>query len=199
MRIGIFGGTFDPIHMGHLVVTEEARVLLGLNEVLFIPAGRPWFKAHQDVTDGCHRIAMVELAIGSNPCFKSVDIEVIRPGATYTVDTIVELQQRLGDEVEFYLILGVDSLHEIHRWREVERLFDMATIVGMSRPDSPEFDPKTLDGIAPNASAKVTMLKGPMIDISGTDIRRRVAEGRSIKYRVPEAVESYIYEHGLYR
>lgn len=185
--------------MGHLVVAEEARALLELNEVLFIPAGRPWFKADQHVTDGCHRIAMVELAIASNPYFRAVDIEVMRPGATYTVDTIAELQRRLGDEVEFYLILGVDSLREIHRWREVERLFDMATIVGMSRPGAPEFDPKTLDGIAPNASAKVAMLTGPMIDISGTDIRRRVAEGGSIKYRVPETVEAYIHEHGLYR
>ncbi len=199
MKVGIFGGTFDPIHIGHLIAAEEARCVLGLDQVLFIPAGRPWFKAGQRITQAGHRMAMVQRAVASNPWFKASDIEVRRPGPTYTVDTLVELRQSLGCDVDLYVILGLDALKEMHRWREPGRIFEMATVVGISRPGTPNFDPGVLDGISPGVSAKVVLINGVRIDISGTELRRRVAQGRSIRYWVPDAVEAYIHEHGLYR
>jgi nicotinate-nucleotide adenylyltransferase len=199
LKIGIFGGTFDPVHLGHLIIAEEALALLGLDEVLFIPAGQPWFKSDRNITDGRHRMAMVELAIASNPCFRALDMEIKRPGPTYTVDTLKELRQLSGVGAEFLVILGLDSLREVSRWHEPQRILEMTTLVGMSRPGYQGFDPRSLDAIASGASCKVKLLEGPLIGISGTDLRRRIAEGRSIKYRVPEAVEAYIYEHGLYK
>ena len=199
MKVGIFGGTFDPIHLGHLIVAEEASALLGLDEMLFVPAGRPWFKASDEVTEARHRMAMVELAIASNPRFRASDIEIGRVGPTYTVDTLVELREQLEPNSEIYLILGLDSLQEIDRWHSPERVFELATVVGMSRPLCAAFDTERLDSIFPGASDRVMMLDGPLIDISATDLRRRVSEGLSIKYRVPESVEAYVYEQGLYR
>ncbi len=198
MKIGIFGGTFDPIHMGHLVIAEEARILLGLDEVVFIPAGRPWLKSDRTVTEGCHRMAMVALAVKPNPHFQASDVEIRREGLTYTTDTLLEIRQCLGDEVKLFVILGLDSLKELGRWHKPERILEMSTVVGMTRPGYQDFDPSTLDAIRPGASAKVILLNGPLIGISGTDIRRRVSEGLSIKYRVPEPVEAYIRHHGLY-
>lgn len=199
MKVGIFGGTFDPIHIGHLIAAEEARCVLGLEQVLFIPAGQPWFKAGQRITEARHRMAMVQCAVASNPTFKASDIEVRRPGPTYTVDTLVELRQSLGWDAELYVILGLDALREVHRWREPGRIFEMATVVGISRPGTPNFDPTALDAISPGVSAKVVLINGVRIDISGTELRRRVALGKSIRYWVPDAVEAYIHEHGLYR
>ena len=115
MKIGVFGGTFDPIHIGHLLIAEEARVLIGLDQVLFIPAGQPWFKASRNVTDASHRMAMVKMAIASNPRFRASDIEINRPGQSYTADTLVELRQELDDEARLFVILGVDALREIDR------------------------------------------------------------------------------------
>lgn len=199
MKVGIFGGTFDPIHVGHLIVAEEARVRLGLDEVLFVPAGQPWFKAGDGVTEPRHRMAMVEMAIASNPRFRASSIETGRAGPTYTVDTLVELRKQLGPDSPMYLILGLDSVQEIDRWRSSERVFELATVVGMSRPGCADLDTKRLDSIFPGASDRVMMLNGPLIDVSATDLRRRVSEGLSIKYRVPESVEAYIYEQGLYK
>ncbi len=198
MRIGVFGGTFDPIHLGHLVVADEAREMLDLDEVLFIPAGEPWLKAMTPVSAACHRMAMAELAVRSDPRFRAVDLEVNRPGPTYTVETLAELQVKLGGAAQLYLILGLDSLKEIARWHRPARIFELCTIVGMSRPGVSSFDVEVLNSIAPNASRAVVLLDGPLISISGTDLRRRVLEGRSIRHRVPEAVEAYIHEHGLY-
>ncbi len=198
MKVGIFGGTFDPIHLGHLIAAEEARTVLDLDTVIFIPAGNPWFKVDWHITPARHRVAMVDLAIESNHRFQASDIEIRRDGPTYTVHTLEELRKRLGDDAELYLILGADALRELDRWHEPARLFELATIVGMSRPGSEGFDLNELDAIIPGASERVLWVEGPQIGISGTDIRRRVAEGRSIKYRVPEAVEAYIYQNGLY-
>lgn len=198
MKLGVFGGTFDPIHIGHLIVAEDARVQLGLDKVLFVPAGQPWLKADRQVTEARHRLAMVERAVASNPCFRASDIEVARPGPTYTADTLAELRRKLGSDAEIYFILGLDSLRQLSRWHRPERVLEMCTVVGVSRPGAGDFDPGTLDAITPGASSKVVLLRVPLIDISGTDIRRRVAAGLSIKYRVPEAVEAYIYEQGLY-
>jgi nicotinate-nucleotide adenylyltransferase len=197
-KIGLLGGTFDPIHMAHLLIAEDAREMLGLDTILFIPAGKPWLKADQKVSESEHRLAMVELAISSNPHFGVSDIEVKRPGPTYTVDTLEQLRVEYDPNTEIHLILGMDSLKELARWRSPEQLFDLSTIVGISRPGQVDIKPHILESIAEGVSGKVILIPGPSVGISGTDIRDRVANGRSIRYRVPEAVESYILEHGLY-
>ena len=197
-KIGLLGGTFDPIHIGHLLIAEDAREALGLDTVVFIPAGRPWLKANQSVTDPQHRLAMVGLAIGPNPHFQVSDIEVRRQGPTYTVDTLEQLQQDYSLNTEKFLILGMDSLNELARWRSPERLFDLCVVVGVSRPGQEEIDIDKLESIAEGASGKIVLISGPSVGISGTNIRDRVVHGKSIKYRVPVDVESYILEHGLY-
>ena len=199
MNLGVFGGTFDPIHLGHLVVAEEARSVLQLDEVLFIPTGQPWLKSGLKITDAAHRLAMVELAVKSNPGLRSSDMEVRRPGPTYTVDTLTELRQELGPGPELHLILGLDSLADLKRWHLPERIFDLSRVVAVTRPGYEDFEPGALESIAPGASSKVHLLKGPLIGISGTEIRRRVCNGLPIRYWVPRCVESYILERGLYR
>ena len=198
MKVGLFGGTFDPVHIGHLIVAEEARVVLDLDQVIFMPTGQPWLKAGRQITEAHHRLAMVEMAVKANRHFTASEMELRRPGDTFTVDTLLELREQRGGEEEICLILGLDSLWELHRWRQPERVLELVTVVGMSRPGFEEVDPKTLDCIRPGASGAVRLLKGPLIGISGSQLRRRVSDGLSIKYRVPESVEAYIYEHGLY-
>lgn len=196
MRIGVFGGTFDPIHMGHLVVAEDARAALGLDEVLFIPAGEPWFKSYRQITESRHRLAMVRLAVEDNPLFAVSDIEVRRGGPSYTVDTLAQLRCQRAD-AEFIVILGLDALREIDRWHQPRRVFDLASVVGMARPGA-SLDPSVLNAAIPGASSRMRLVDSALIDISGTEIRQRVAAGRSIRYRVPAAVERYICENRLY-
>jgi nicotinate-nucleotide adenylyltransferase len=198
VNIGVFGGTFDPIHFGHLIVADEAREALGLDEVLFIPAGQPWVKAGTPVSAACHRMAMVGMAVKPTPWFRALDLDVKRPGPTYTVDTLLELRSDFGEEADLYLILGLDAVQEMARWHQPGQIFELCTVVGMSRPGVLDLDHAALDAMAPNA-AGVILLEGPLVSLSGTDLRKRVREGRSIRHRVPEAVEAYIYEHGLYR
>ena len=198
MKIGVFGGTFDPIHFGHLIVADEAREALGLDEVLFIPAGQPWVKAGTPVSAACHRMAMVGMAVKPTPWFRALDLDVKRPGPTYTVDTLLELRSDFGEEADLYLILGLDAVQEMGRWHQPGQIFELCTVVGMSRPGVLDLYHAALDAMAPNA-AGVILLEGPLVSLSGTDLRRRVREGRSITHRVPEAVEAYIYEHRLYR
>ena len=197
MRIGVFGGTFDPIHMGHIIVAEDARAALELDKILFIPAGQPWFKSYRQITEASHRHAMVCLAVEDNPLFDVSDIEIRRSGPSYTVDTLAELGKRYAD-AEFVVILGIDALREIDRWRQPRMLFEMASVVGMARPGT-TLDPSVLNAAIPGASSRMRLLDSALIDISGTDIRRRVVAGRSIRYRVPASVERYIYENGLYQ
>ena len=196
VRIGVFGGTFDPIHMGHLVVAEDARAALELDKVLFIPAGQPWFKSYRQITDSHHRFAMVGLAVESNPHFDVSDIEIRRNGPSYTVDTLAELREQ-HKGAEFVVILGVDALREIDRWHQPRQLFEMASVVGMARPGA-SLDPSVLNAAIPGASGRMRLVDSTLIDISGTEIRQRVAAGLSIRYRVPAAVEGYICENGLY-
>ncbi|HBJ30762.1 MAG TPA: nicotinate (nicotinamide) nucleotide adenylyltransferase, partial [Dehalococcoidia bacterium] len=160
-KIGLLGGTFDPIHIGHLLIAEDAREALGLDTVVFIPAGRPWLKANQSVTDPQHRLAMVGLAIGPNPHFQVSDIEIRRQGPTYTVDTLEQLQQDYSPNTEKFLILGMDSLNELARWRSPERLFDLCVVVGVSRPGQEEIDIDKLESIAEGASGKIVLISGP--------------------------------------
>ena len=195
--IGILGGTFDPIHCGHLAIAAAARDALGLERALFVPAGRPWLKAGQRVTEPAHRMAMARLAVAGRPGFEASSIEIDRPGPTYTVDTLDELRREMG-VVGLRLILGMDSIREIRRWREPERLFDMCSIVAVSRPDSEDIDLDEFERIFPVARGRIVMIRGPMLSVSATDIRRRVAENRPISRLVPRPVERYIRDKGLY-
>ena len=199
MRWGVFGGTFDPVHRGHLVVAEEVRDRLGLDEVLFVPAGRPWFKDGQPLTPAVHRLEMVRRAIEGKCRLALSDAEVSRPGPSYTADTLEQLTVERGGGVKVYLIVGLDALAEIDRWGRPERVLELSTVVGVSRPDSLATYREVLESVAEGAAARVVVVEGPMVDISGTDIRGRVNRGQPIKDLVPAAVESYIYEHGLYR
>ena len=199
MKLGILGGTFDPIHLGHLLIAEQARATLGLDEVLFITAGQPWMKEGTPISDARHRLSMVRLAVGSNPFFHAPAGEIDRPGPTYTVDTVEELLSEADNGAQLYLVLGVDSLKNLSRWKSPGRLLELCTLVAAPRPGHADRDLGFIDEIQPGGSQKVALLEGPEVDISGAEIRRRVSQGLSVRYQVPEDVERYIYSHGLYR
>ena len=199
MRIGLFGGTFDPIHMGHLLVADAARERLPLDSVVFIPAGRPWLKAGREISQPEHRFAMVELAVRCHPNFEVSKIELDRPGPTFTVDTLEQIRRELGPDDEMFLILGMDSLRELGRWRRPAHLFDMCTVVGMSRPGYEDVELSWLDEVADGASRRVELVRGPLVNVSGTEIRARVSVGQPVGSCVPKPVEAYIMGHGLYR
>ncbi|MYD51489.1 MAG: nicotinate-nucleotide adenylyltransferase [Dehalococcoidia bacterium] len=198
MRIGIFGGTFDPIHNGHLTVAEYVRTEMALDQVLFIPAGRPWFKEGQTVTNARRRLEMTRLAVADNLHFAVSDMEVRRDGPTYTSDTLTELRGDMGERAEFYLILGIDALNELHRWRRPCDVLDLAAVVGVTRPGAETVDRAALDSIREGASGEVVIVDGPLIDISAADIRRRMSEGLSVQGIIPQAVEDYARRHVLY-
>jgi nicotinate-nucleotide adenylyltransferase len=198
MNIGVLGGTFDPIHFGHLSLAEEARARLELAEVLFVPTGRPWLKLDTPISAVAHRVEMVRLAIADKLSFKLSTVEIERAGSSYTVDTIAELQARFGAGNELFLIVGWDSLAELPRWRESSRLIQMCYLVVAPRPGYPYPDLNYLENVIPGISQRVTMLDKPEIDISATDIRSRVAQGLSICHLVPKPVERYIKQHKLY-
>jgi len=199
LKLGFFGGTFDPVHVGHLIVAEEARASLNLDEVLFVPTGEPWLKAREKVGESRHRMALVELAIADNPGFRASDMEIKRPGPTYTVDTLIELRDEIGPNVELYVILGIDAINDLGRWHLPEQIFGLCTMVAAPRPGSESLDSRALDSVAEGMSGKVLMLDAPLIGISGRDIRRRVSKGKSIRYSVPDSVAAYIRAQGLYR
>ena len=198
MNIGILGGTFDPIHVGHLVVAEEARVGLGLSEVLFVPAGQPWLKVDHTITAAIHRVEMVRLAITNNPYFKLCTLEVERSGPSYSIDTITALQSQLGIQ-SFFFILGSDSLAGFHLWKEPAKLLPMCQLVVVPRLDLNLPDLKFLESRIPGLVHSVIELNAPIIEVSSSKIRQRVAQGLSIRYLVPEMVEKYIVEQKLYR
>ena len=199
MKLGVFGGTFDPVHVGHLIVAGEVGGRLGLDEVLFVPAGQPWLKVDREVTPGPHRLRMVEVAIASNPLFRVSDMEVCRKGSTYTVDTLTQLKERLGEAYDLYLIVGLDALTEVDRWHQPQRMLELATLVGVVRPGFEKLERGPLEAVRRGAAAEVVVVDGPLVGVSATEIRHRVSSGLSIRYLVPEAVEAYICEHGLYK
>ncbi len=198
MKLGVFGGTFDPVHMGHLMVAEQVRACIGLDTVMFLPAGRPWFKGDRTLEDGGHRLRMVELAIAANEHFQVSDMELKREGPTYSAETLEELSRSLGDRAELYLIVGLDALTELDRWSRPERVLDLAAVVGVARPGHETLAREPLDRVRPGAFDGVRVVDGMLVNISSTEVRRRIAGGASIKYLVPAAVEAYIAEHGLY-
>ncbi|MEE8194119.1 MAG: nicotinate-nucleotide adenylyltransferase [Dehalococcoidales bacterium] len=198
MNIGVLGGTFDPIHIGHLALAKEVRTRLELAKVLFMPAGQPYQKANIPVLAAQHRVQMVRLAIAGKPCFSLSTIEIERAGPTYTVDTIAELKSRLDSGDELYFILGWDNLKELPKWHEPRQLISLCRLVAVPRVGCPVPDLGFLDTAIPGLSERVVMLDKPEIDISASVIRERVARGLSIKHLVPEQVEKYIKEQGLY-
>jgi nicotinate-nucleotide adenylyltransferase len=194
--IGVMGGTFDPIHVGHLAIAEEARDALALDRILFVPAGVPPHKPPSAVTGVEHRVAMVELAIADNPVFELSRIEVGRQGPSYTVDTVETLARGADDLV---LILSAETFAELPSWHEPERLFDAARMAVVPREGYPAPDPAWLAEAFPGREARVTYLEGPRLGLSSTAIRARVAAGRSIRYLVPDMVGAYIADKLLYR
>ena len=199
MKLGVLGGTFDPIHLGHLIVAEEARVRLGLKALLFVPTGQPWIKEGRPVSEAHHRLGMARLAVADNPAFQVSSVEVDRPGPTYTVDTLQELRRQQPSKPDIYFILGVDTLEEFSRWREPARILELCTLVVVTRPGHGEPDRASLEALAPGAASKLQFLSGLQVGITGTEIRRRVAADLPIRYWVPRPVEEYIAKHGLYR
>lgn len=197
-RIGVLGGTFDPIHIAHLAIAEEARTQLNLDKVIFVPAGLPPHKLDVQVSPAEHRLAMVKLAIAGNPHFEVSRVDIDRFGPCYTVDTIALLHEEWGPEVEIYFIMGSDSLGDLLTWHQPDRLIRLCRIVAVERPNY-KVDMEELERYLPGISQRVVFINSPQLDVSSTEIQRRVRAGESIKYHVPEAVERYIYEHGLYR
>ena len=197
MRIGVLGGTFDPIHLGHLIIAEEARDRLDLEEVCFVPARDPWMKAGQPLTSGHDRLSMTRLAVEDNPFFRVSTVELERPGPSYTVDTLRELQEDYGPEAQLFFILGSDAFARFDEWKDPEGILGLATLVVVDRPGATA-SAEAIDQQVGN-SGMVERVRGVHLEISAKDIRRRVAEGASIRYLVPEPVERYIYARGLYR
>ncbi len=196
MNIGILGGTFDPIHIGHLVVAEEARIKLGFNEVLFVPAGQPLLKPDRNITPSDQRVEMVRRAIADNPHFKLCTIEAERPGPSYTVDTLTMLREQLGSEVGLFFILGRDTLAELPSWKEPKKLVQLCRLVVAPRLGSKDL--QHLETEIPGLLDKVIQLDMPVIGISSSGIRQRIARGLPIRYLVPAGVEKYISEQKIY-
>jgi nicotinate-nucleotide adenylyltransferase len=196
VNVGVLGGTFDPIHIGHLVVAEEARVRLHLDQVLFVPAGRPWLKLDRDITPAVHRAEMVRRAIANNPHFRLCTLEIERPGPSYTVDTLTKLQEQLGRDASLFFLLGRDALAELPLWKEPKKVAQLCRLVVAPRLGSR--DSKRLQAEIPGLLDKVIQLDMPIIGISSSDIRQRLARGLSIRYLVPVEVEEYIARHGIY-
>lgn len=197
MRIGILGGTFDPIHLGHLIIAEEVRIKLGLSEIIFIPTGQPWLKVDHRVTPAIQRTEIVRLAIEGNPYFKLCTLEVERTGPSYSVDTVAALREKLGAHPLFF-ILGSDSIAELHLWKEPSRLVQMCKLVVVPRVGLSPPDVNSLEIAIPGVSDRVIQLDAPVIDISSSEIRKRLAQGLSVRYLVPDEVGRYIARKELY-
>jgi nicotinate-nucleotide adenylyltransferase len=195
-RIGILGGTFDPIHYGHLAIAEEARLALQLDRVLFVPAAQQPLKRGGHVATPEQRLAMTRLACTSNAHFDVARIELDRPGPSFTITTLEALQAAEIGELHF--ILGADALAELPRWHSVMRVIELAWIVAVGRPGNAP-DIAQIARALPGLNERLTLLEGPALEISSTSLRRRVSAGQPIRYQTPDAVVAYIYKHGLYR
>lgn len=198
-RIGILGGTFDPPHIGHLWLASLAADSLGLDRVLLMPAARPPHKGGRAISNAADRILMTRLAIADNLLLEVSLIEMERPGPSYTVDSLEALQAHYGPATRLVLVMAADSLAQIDSWREPDRLLELAEWAVGPRPGSTLPDRAALRGRFGKAADRIHLLEGPALEVSGTEIRRRVAAGRVIRYLVPAAVEELIRARGLYR
>lgn len=196
-KVGIMGGTFDPIHTGHLVVANEVLNFYGLEEIIFIPAGNPPHKKGT-VADSLDRYVMTEIAVLSNNRFKVSDIEIKKDGKSYTLNTLMELTKKYPD-AEFYFITGTDAVIELPSWREPEKLLKLCRFVAVSRPGISMEDAKAkISEINKMFKSNIELFQAPMLQISSTDIRQRLMDGKSAKYLLPESVEQYIIKNNLY-
>jgi nicotinate-nucleotide adenylyltransferase len=194
-RIGVMGGTFDPIHLGHLVAAEEARWQFGLDRVVFVPAGRPWQKP-VGVTPPEDRYRMTVIATASNPAFTVSRLEIDHPGPTYTVDTLRRLRAEQEDGTRLYFIIGADAILQLLTWKEPDQVLAQAEFIAATRPG---FDLDRLVSQVPGPAGQVHRMEIPALAISASDIRNRAARGAPIHYLVPDGVARYIHKHGLYR
>ncbi len=192
-RIGVMGGTFDPIHHGHLVAASEVQSWFDLDEVIFVPTGQPWQKVDRDVSPAEDRYLMTVIATAANPRFAVSRVDIDRTGPTYTIDTLRDLAS-LHPDAELYFITGADALADILGWRSAEALFELANFVGCTRPGY-AMDPGTLTGMP---MERVTIVEIPALAISSTDCRDRVARDEPVWYLVPDGVVQYIGKHRLY-
>ncbi|MBB0246834.1 nicotinate-nucleotide adenylyltransferase [Streptomyces alkaliphilus] len=190
-RLGVMGGTFDPIHHGHLVAASEVAARFHLDEVVFVPTGKPWQKSHQRVSPAEDRYLMTVIATASNPQFSVSRIDVDRPGTTYTIDTLRDLY-RENPDADLFFITGADALAQILGWRDAAELFSLAHFIGVTRPGHTLADPGLPDG-------GVSLIEVPALAISSTDCRARVAAGEPVWYLVPDGVVRYINKRRLYR
>ena len=193
-RLGVMGGTFDPIHHGHLVAASEVAARFDLDEVVFVPTGQPWQKSHRDVSLAEDRYLMTVIATASNPRFSVSRVDIDRPGNTYTVDTLKDLRAERGDNTDLFFITGADAVRQILTWYGADELFDLAHFVGVTRPGVP----MTPDDLAHLPEDAVTLLEVPALAISSTDCRERVHAHEPIWYLVPDGIVQYIAKRGLY-
>ncbi|MSQ94499.1 MAG: nicotinate (nicotinamide) nucleotide adenylyltransferase [Gemmataceae bacterium] len=201
MRVGIFGGTFDPVHLGHLILAEQCREQAKLDQILFIPAALPPHKQQQPLTSFAHRAEMLTLAISGHSAFRVDELEKERAGPSYTVHTLTQLHEQLpGDE--FCFILGSDSVHDLPIWYQPQRILELATLLVVARADWPVFSVQELKAklqLNEDFPLRYQIVEAPLITIASRAIRRRIGEGRSVRYMIPRAVEAYIEDKGLYR
>lgn len=191
-RLGIMGGTFDPIHHGHLVAASEVGHYFGLDEVIFVPTGQPWQKHDRTVSPGEDRYLMTVIATASNPRFSVSRVDIDRPGETYTIDTLRDLRVQRGPDAEFFFITGADALARMISWRDADELFKLAHFVGCTRPGHQLSISDLPDG-------QVSLVEIPALAISSTECRQRVRDGQPIWYLVPDGVVQYISKRRLYR
>jgi nicotinate-nucleotide adenylyltransferase len=198
-RLGIMGGTFDPIHYGHLVLAEQIRCEYHLDKVLFIPAGHPPHKEDRKVTDNMHRYFMTLLATINNPYFEVSTIELENKEVSYTIHTIMKLKEIYHENTELYFITGADAICELDTWRDVENLFKLCNFIAGTRPGpSTKYIDTKIDELQKKYNSYIRKIDSPALAISSTDIRNKIRERQSIKYLLPESVEYYIYKNGLY-
>jgi nicotinate-nucleotide adenylyltransferase len=195
-RLGVMGGTFDPIHHGHLVTAEMALWQFELDEVVFVPTGQPWMKADEQVSEAEHRYLMTVIATSSNPSFSVSRIEIERQGPTYTVETLQQLRREAEEPIDLFFITGADAMLEILHWKDPGDVLAEAHFIAATRPG---YDLARFQEEAPTSHPKVSVMDIPALAISSTDIRRRVRQGEPIRYLVPEGVQTYIQKARLYR
>lgn len=201
-RVGLYGGTFDPIHVGHLIVARAVRERLELERVILIPSARPPHKPAVTLADAPHRLAMARLAVAHEPGLAVSDCELRRSGPSYTIDTVAEFRQSLGPDAEIVWIIGADTLGELASWHRVGELVDACRFVIAVRPGWETRDTSSLRGPLSDEQIdrlEASVIETPRIDVSATDVRQRIARGRSIRWLVPDSVRAYIAQHILYQ
>jgi len=201
MKIGILGGTFDPVHIGHLIIAETVRDAMGLDKVCFIPAATPPHKRGREITPAEHRLEMVRLAIECNHAFELSDVELRRGGVSYSVETLEHLKATLDAEAEFFFIIGADTVPELPTWKDINELLQLCTLVVAARPGFRMEDLLSEDlALDPDARDRVFrhFIDAVRVDVASTELRARLAEGKTVRYMIPQEVENYIRAKELY-